>query len=692
MAFVIPTIYKAIDQQSAVFVRMGRNMQNFAYKAETSLNRLEWQMRRLQAPVTGLIRKFGQLGVVLGATALIGIVGGAIKIFSDFEQSNANLAAVLGISIDKTAVLSQRAKELGASTAFTAAQVSDLQTEYAKLGFSEKEILGATGATLSLAAATKTELAQAAVQVGSAIRAFNLDASEAARVSDVYAAAISKSALDMEKLDAAMSTVAPVAAKFGFSIEDTVALLGKLIDAGFDASTAATSTRNILLNLADSNGKLAKSLGRPERNLHGLVKGLYTLNERGVDLGKTLELTDKRSVAAFNTFLGGATDIMKLSLELQRAEGAADEMAEKMLDTLGGSIKILQSAYEGFILSMEDGRGPYSETLKDITRVAAEMLALAGGNEKAAATLSDAELRIRTLATTALGFIKVLLKLIAVYAALRVIIWLSRAALVAYNVILGITTALQNKSALYLIGNTIAYKAYRAVVIATTAIQWLWSNAVKAATAAQWLWNAAITANPLGIIIIAVGALIGLIAAVITHWDSWGKTVSLFLGPLGAVINLIQSFRRNWDLIKKAFTEGGIIEGIKMIGKTILDSMLSPLQHLLELAAKLPGKMGDWASAGAEKLNNFRSRLGVNMDDDSGDPASSKEPVSIAGIDSGGEGVTSPEVLNSKILQETITKQQQNVKIDIADKTGRASVESDNDLASVNVTPTNGLL
>ncbi len=692
MAFVIPTIYKAIDQQSAVFVRMGRNMQNFAYKAETSMYRLEWQMRRVQTPVRGLINQLSRLGVVLSATALIGIVGGAISIFKDFEQSNANLAAVLDISIAQTAALAARAKELGATTAFTATQVSDLQTEYAKLGFSEREIQGATGATLSLAAATKTELAQAAVQVGSAIRSFNLDASEAARVSDVYAAAISKSALDMEKLDAAMSTVAPVAAKFGFSIEDTVALLAKLIDAGFDASTAATSVRNILLNLADSNGKLAKSLGKPVKDLPSLVAGLVKLDSKGLKLAKTLELTDKRSVAAFNTFLTGAKGIEQLSIELQNAEGAADEMAEKMLNTLGGSLTILQSSYEGFILSMEDGRGPYSDVLKDIVDVAAEMLTLASGSAKAAEELSKKEQRIRSLATTALGFVSVLLKLISVYVALRVIIWLTRGAMVAYNVVLGISMALQNKSALYLIGNTLAYKAYRVAMVTATAAKVVWSNVVKAATTAQLLWNAAMTNNPIGIIIVAVGALIGLIAAVITHWDSWGKTVSLFLGPLGAVINLIQSFRRNWDLIKKAFTEGGIIEGIKMIGKTILDSMLSPLQHLLELAAKLPGKMGDWASAGAEKLNNFRSKLGVNMDDESTDPASSKDPVSIAGIDSGGEGVTSPEVLNSKILQETITKQQQNVKIDIADKTGRASVESDNDLASVNVTPTNGLL
>ena len=76
-------------------------------------------------------------------------------------------------------------------------------------------------------------------------------------------------------------------------------MLGKLADAGFDASMSATATRNILLNLADGSGKLALELGKPVKTLPDLVDGLKTLRDRGVDLNTTLELTDKRSVSAF---------------------------------------------------------------------------------------------------------------------------------------------------------------------------------------------------------------------------------------------------------------------------------------------------------------------------------------------------------------------------------------------------------
>lgn len=81
-----------------------------------------------------------------------------------------------------------------------------------------------------------------------------------------------------------------------------MALLGKLADAGFDASMSATATRNILLNLADGNGKLAKALGEPVKTLPELVVGLKKLKEQGVDLNTTLELTDKRSVSRFQCF------------------------------------------------------------------------------------------------------------------------------------------------------------------------------------------------------------------------------------------------------------------------------------------------------------------------------------------------------------------------------------------------------
>ena len=243
----------------------------------------------------------------------------------EFEQANADLASVLGKTRGEITGLTEDARRLGASTSFTASQVTLLQTELAKLGFEEGQIKGMTADVLDFASATGAELPQAAALAGASMRAFGLEAEDMNRVVSTLAVGTTKSALDFEYLEAAMSTIAPVAKTFGFTVEDTTALLGTLANSGFDASSAATATRNILLNLADSGGKLAVALGRPVHSLDDLVPALAELKAKGVDLNETLSLTDKRSVAAFNTFLDSAQSIGELRDAVTGA-GAGDAL------------------------------------------------------------------------------------------------------------------------------------------------------------------------------------------------------------------------------------------------------------------------------------------------------------------------------------------------------------------------------
>jgi TP901 family phage tail tape measure protein len=286
-----------------------------------------------------------------GVGLLRSAVGDAFNTIKNFEQANANLATVLGTSRSEITALTENAKQLGASTEWTAAKIVELQTELAKLGFSEGEILNATEPILGFATALGANLADAAEVSGAALRAFGLNTSETERVVSVMTVAANKSALSFEYIQTSMATIAPVAKAFNFSIEDSMAMLGTLSDAGFDASSAATATRNILLNLADSGGKLAKALGTPIKSLDDLVPALIKLRESGVNLNDTLELTDKRSVAAFNRFLDGAENMAKLRGELNNTEGELERIRKEQLDTLGGSLKLMDSAWEGLMLS-----------------------------------------------------------------------------------------------------------------------------------------------------------------------------------------------------------------------------------------------------------------------------------------------------------------------------------------------------
>lgn len=309
----------------------------------------------------GLATALGGLGIAFGAGA---IIRNTFGIIANFDQAQADLAAISGKTKDELAGLTEQAKELGATTQFSATQITEMQIELAKLGFTTEQIQESTKAVGNFAAATGADIPRAAALAGAALRSFNLPATEMERVVSVLGVSTTKSALDFSKLEASMATIAPVASSFGFSIEDTTALLGTLSNAGFDASSAATATRNILLNLADSSGDLAQQLGRPIRNVEDLAMGLKELEGRGIDLAQALELTDKRSVAAFSTFLKNSSQLVELKGNITDVNDELEAMAEKRLDSINGQLTLLSSAWEGFILGTNDATGA-SESIKN---------------------------------------------------------------------------------------------------------------------------------------------------------------------------------------------------------------------------------------------------------------------------------------------------------------------------------------
>ena len=302
-------------------------------------------------------KALGLGGAASAGMALASVVKNNVELARDYEKALSVLAAILGTTKDGIRELDAQAQQLGATTTFTASEVAELQTELAKLGYSVKEITNMAPAILNFSQATGASLADAASLAGAALRMFEKDSEDTTEFVDKMSAATTKSALNFSYLQNAMSTVAPVANAFGFQLEDVLALLGQLANAGFDASSAATATRNILLNLADANGKLAQALGEPVTTLDDLINGLQELNDRGIDLGESLELTDKRSVAAFNTFLSGVDKVRQLRDELQKCDGWAAKMGETMNNNLAGSLKQLESAWEGFNLHINQSNG-----------------------------------------------------------------------------------------------------------------------------------------------------------------------------------------------------------------------------------------------------------------------------------------------------------------------------------------------
>lgn len=357
---------------------LGKNKKEFdrlsgsIRKNENRLKKMDSAMGRSQRNVgnySGALKSAGGGLLKLGAALGVGFLGvqaigrvfrSAATSIAEFQQASANLASILGETRADIKDLTDDAQRLGSITKFTATEVANLQTEFAKLGFNRQEILKATEATLELAAATGSDLVQAATVAGATVRGFGLDASETQRVVDVMALSFSSSALDISKFQTAMAIVAPVAKNAGVELEETTALLGILADRGVDASTAATSLRNIFLENAKAGRTLSESFDL-----------INTATDKNVT---ALALFGKRGATAATILAENSDQADKLAKSLDRAAGAAEKMATEQLDTLTGRLDILNSAWDGFIRSVEDGEGVLGNAFNSAIKGSTELL------------------------------------------------------------------------------------------------------------------------------------------------------------------------------------------------------------------------------------------------------------------------------------------------------------------------------
>ena len=304
----------------------------------------------------------GFLGITAGVTALTRVLGSSIKIAKQFEQGNANLASVLGKTRKEIGALTEDAKRLGAATSFSASEVSQLQTEFAKLGFNENEILNATEATLNLAAATGSDLGESAAIAGATLGGFGLEADETQRIVDVMAKSFSTSALDIEKFRESMKDAAPAAKAVGIDVEKTTALLGTLANSGISGSKAGNALKRSFIELNDAGLTLEEGLNQVKNS-----------NDK---LATATELVGKQAATSFLILADGVDVTNELEKGLDGAGGAAEKMAKEQLNTLEGKTKILNSAWEGFVLSLLAGEGAFSKISKSIVELATNFLGL----------------------------------------------------------------------------------------------------------------------------------------------------------------------------------------------------------------------------------------------------------------------------------------------------------------------------
>lgn len=358
MAIVKQITLKA-DTSSAVkdVKKLNKEVSDTGKKGKAAGQGLKGAFTGFSNAVAGAIPMLARLKVAMistGVGALVVAFGSLVALFksaadlgADFGKALSSLSAVSGKTKKELESLTIQAKQLGESTAFTAVEVVGLQTELAKLGFTVQEIENSTPAILGLAASLEVDLSSAAMLAGSTVRAFGLDTLETQRVVDVLALSTSKSALDFDGLTESLKLVAPTSRATGVSIEETTALLGVLADSGLKGSIAGT--------------KLSKTFIMLNKKGLTLEQGLDQVNNSSNKLNTAIGLVGLVGAGALLNLAGAGDKIGTLTTTLEDSAEAAKKMAEIRLDNLAGDMTKLGSAWDGFLLGIEDGEGIISK-------------------------------------------------------------------------------------------------------------------------------------------------------------------------------------------------------------------------------------------------------------------------------------------------------------------------------------------
>ena len=373
--FVASTILTAKDNTKGAFAAMARNAKN----AEMAVRRVTLAGRDLKDMGKDMS------GFVSAPVAALG--ANALSMATSFEGAMNTVQSKLLITKDAMKDLRDQAKDLGASTSFSATQTGDAMGFLAQAGLNANEILTATPTILNLASAAGLDLAKSADIATNVMGAFQMEMDSAGsnitRVADVLALASAKSNTSVEELAEAMKTAAPVAKGFGMTVEQTSSMLGMLANMGIKGGESGTVFKNMLSNLAAPAGGAEKALDKLNIKQSALFKKTKEgeLVFQGVsNMLNVLEKSGASSIDMFKIFgaeagpgmmaiMKSADGIKDLEKTLQKS-GAAAEMAKIKMQGLPGVMAALRSSWEAANIALVESGGfaPIIEGLKAATK------------------------------------------------------------------------------------------------------------------------------------------------------------------------------------------------------------------------------------------------------------------------------------------------------------------------------------
>ena len=307
---------------------------------------------------------------------LVAAATAAVKTTADFDSSMSKLAAVSGATGNELITIRDKAREMGASTKFSAKEAADAFNYMAMAGWKSADMMSGIEGVLNLAAASGEDLATTSDIVTDSLTAFGESADQAGRLSDIMAAASSNANTNVSMMGETFKKVAPVAGALGYTMEDTALMAGLMANAGIKAEAAGTAMRRGFTNLVKPTKQVADAMERYDisaTNSDGTMKDLRSV----VDQLRTnfAGLTDAEKTSAAATIFGtqayyawlavingSEEDYEKLANAIDNSAGVAKSMAETMQDNLAGQLTILKSQLQELAISFGDILVPHIRT------------------------------------------------------------------------------------------------------------------------------------------------------------------------------------------------------------------------------------------------------------------------------------------------------------------------------------------
>ncbi len=339
-------------------------IRNLVVKITADVGDLSEALTSAQTALSKASAEFGKIGSTLATSItvpLLAIGTAAVSVAASFEQSMANAASVSGATGEELEAMTELAREMGTTTVFSASEAADAMYYMASAGYKAEQMAESLEPVLDLAAATQAELSFTTDTVISTLNQFGLEASDASKVTNTFAAVIGNSQATIDKLSDSMTYVAPVANALGYSIEETTAALGIMYNAGYEGSQAGTVLRSALSKLLDPTTEMTDTLAamgltyddvNPETNAFADI----IANLEGASM------TAAQAVSIFGTEVGpgmlalvsqGSEALVEMEANITDTT-AASTMAAVQLDTFEGSLKLLQSQLEEVAISIGD--------------------------------------------------------------------------------------------------------------------------------------------------------------------------------------------------------------------------------------------------------------------------------------------------------------------------------------------------